>query len=153
MDMGDDMNRIEEAVAELEIMMTSHKNAMEPMGRGGKGELFILNYLNNKDEAVLPSEIGDAMHSSNARISAALGSLEKKGHIHREIDTTNRRNILVTITDEGRERIRNDMMKMRGQMINIFTEMGESDTIEFVRLIKRFSGIASRVFEGKQPEE
>ena len=146
------MSTIEEVVIALEEMMSGHGNAMEKMSRSGKGELFILRYLNNKNVAVLPSEIGDAMHSSNARISAALGSLEKKGQIHREIDTTNRRNILVTITEEGRKRIRLSMEKMRERMIYVLTEMGEQDATEFVRLIKRFFEIASRVFDNSPPD-
>jgi len=146
------VSKIEEAVTALEDMMSGHKNAIEQVGRSGRGERFILRYLYDKDAAVLPSEISYAMHSSNARISAALGSLERKGQIRREIDTTNRRNILVTITEAGRGRIRTDMAKMRGQIIGVFTEMGEQDAVEFVRLIKRFSEIASRVFSNEPPE-
>ena len=146
------MSKIEDAVAVLEDMMTGRRNAMEQVGRSGKGELFILKYLDCNEAPALPSEISDAMHSSNARISAALGSLEKKGQVHREIDTTNRRNILVTITEEGRERIREDLIKMRDQMVDVFTEMGEQEAVEFVRLIKRFSEIANRVFDKEQPE-
>ena len=141
------MDKIEEVVTALEEMMSSRKNPMEQMGRGGKGELFILKFLYDKNSSVIPSEIGEAMHSSNARISAALGSLEKKGQIHREIDISNRRNILVTITEEGRERIRSSMNQMRNRMISVFTEMGEDDAVEFARLIKRFSEIAFRVLD------
>ena len=140
------MSTIEDAVSALEGMMSGSKNAMEQMGRSGRGERFILKYLYDKETAVLPSEIGDAMHSSNARISAALGSLEKKGQVHREIDINNRRNILVTITDEGRERTRIEMENMRSQLVSIFTEMGEQDAAEFVRLIRRFSEVAWQVF-------
>ena len=146
------MSKIEDIVSALEAMMSSRGNAMEHVGRSGKGELFILKFLCDKGEAVIPSEISGAMHSSNARISAALGSLEKKGQIHREIDTANRRNILVTITDEGRERIRANMSQMRERMIEIFTEMGELDAAEFVRLLQRFSDIAFRVFSSGPPE-
>jgi len=146
------MCNIEKVVIALEEMMSGRGNAMEQMSRSGKGELFILKYLNDKDTAVLPSEISDAMHISNARISAALGSLEKKGQIHREIDLTNRRNILVTITQEGRERILLNMKKMREHMVCVLTEMGEDDANEFVRLIKRFFEIASRVFDNTPPD-
>ena len=146
------MNKIEEAVNSLEEMMSGRKNPMEQMGRSGKGELFILKFLCDKNSAVIPSEISEAMHSSNARISAALGSLEKKGQIHREIDISNRRNILVTITEEGHERIRSNMNQMREGMISVFTEMGEDEAVEFVRLIKRFSEIALRVFDHNQPD-
>ena len=147
------MNRIEEAVAELEeILHSKHGNAIDKMGRGGKGELFILNYLCGRDAPVLPSEISDAMHSSTARISAALNSLEKKGQIHREIDKTNRRNILVTVTDKGQERSCSTKKHMREQMVDILAEMGEQDAVELVRLAKRFFEISHQVFDGDPPD-
>jgi len=142
------MDRIEEAVSTLEeIMSGTHGNIMEQMGRSAKGELFILNFLSGKDAPVLPSEISEAMHTSTARISAALGSLEKKGQVHREIDTSNRRNILVTITEAGRERIRAIMAGMRGRIVRVLTEMGERDAVEFVRLTKLFFEAAGRMYE------
>jgi len=142
------MSKIEEVVAEMEEMLSlRHGNAIDEMGRSGKGELFILKFLCNKETAVLPSEISEAMHSSTARISAALNSLEKKGQIQREIDKTNRRNILVTITEEGRERSRISVCRMRDHMIGILTEMGEQDAVEFVRLAKRFFSIAHKVIK------
>ena len=147
------MNKIEEAVAAMEDMMINNrKNTMEQMGRSGKGELFILKYLYDKDEAVIPSEISDAMHTSTARISAALGSLEKKGQIRREIDRTNRRNILVTITKEGRERSRSEMCLMREKLVRAFTEMGERDAVELVRLTRNFFIICGRIFEDEPPD-
>ena len=146
------MTAIEKAVAELEeLMYRNRRNMMEQMGRSGKGELFILKYLYEKDAAVTPSEISDAMHTSTARISAALGSLEKKGQICREIDTSNRRNILVTITGEGRERSRSDIRQIRERMIGVFVEMGEEDATEFVRLMTRLIEISNRVFADEWP--
>ena len=147
------MNKIEEAVAAMEDMMASNRrNMMEQIGRSGKGELFILKYLHDKDEAVIPSEISEAMRTSTARISAALGSLEKKRQIHREIDTANRRKILVTITEGGRERSCTDIRRIRERMVDIFTEMGEQDTGELVRLMRRFFEISDRMFDNDQPE-
>jgi len=134
------MNKIEEAVASLgEIMSSSRVNMMGQMSRSGKGELFILKYLYDKDTngtEVIPSEISNVMHTSTSRISAALGALEKKGQIHREIDTSNRRNILVTITEEGRKRTVSEMEQIQGQMVNIFTKMGEQNAVEFTRLLR-----------------
>jgi len=88
--------------------------------------------------------LSEALNSSTARISAALRTLEKKGQIHREIDTTNRRFILVTITEEGRERIRANMQRMQNHLIQVLTVMGEKDASEFVRLSTRFFEIAQR---------
>ena len=135
-----------------EIFLLNRQNMMEQMGRGGKGELFILKYLSDKNTAVIPSEIGGAMHASSARISAALGSLEKKNQIHREIDVKNRRNILVTITEEGRKRSRSEMCFMREKLVRAFTEMGERDAIELVRLTRNFFIICGRIFEDEPPD-
>ena len=137
------MGSIEELVDALGEMMSRGK-VMDEFNRSGKGEIFILRYLYMKETPASPSELSEALNSSTARISAALGTLEKKGQIHREIDTTNRRYILVTITEEGRERIRANMARMRNHLVQVFTEMGEEDAREFVSLSKRFFEIAQR---------
>ncbi|HBD00404.1 MAG TPA: MarR family transcriptional regulator [Lachnoclostridium sp.] len=122
----------------------SRGKVMDEFNRSGKGEIFILRYLYTKESPASPSELSEALNSSTARISAALRTLEKKGQIHREIDTTNRRFILVTITEEGRERIRANMQRMQNHLIQVLTVMGEKDAREFVRLSTRFFEIAQR---------
>ena len=137
------MSEIEAAADKLDAMMSQRK-CMAEFHRSGKGELFILKYLMAKDSPALPSEISDALHLSTARISAALGALQKKGQITREIDPTNRRNILVSLTAEGRRRIEIFIKQMRGNLMAVLEEMGEEDAKEFVRLMGRFSEIAER---------
>ena len=130
------MNKIEKAVASLEdIMSSSRVNMIEHMSRNGKGELFILKYLYDRNKAVIPSEISNVMHVSTTRISTVLGVLEKKGQIKREVDTSNRRFTLVTITEEGRKRTVSEMQEIQGQMVKVFTKMGEQESIEFIRLL------------------
>ncbi|SET63950.1 MarR family winged helix-turn-helix transcriptional regulator [Lacrimispora sphenoides] len=135
------MSSIEELVDSLGDLMSRGK-VMDEFNRSGKGEIFILRYLYTKESPASPSELSEALNSSTARISAALRTLEKKGQIHREIDTTNRRFILVTITEEGRERIQANMQRMQNHLIQVLTVMGEKDAREFVRLSTRFFEIA-----------
>ena len=137
------MSSIEELVKSLGEMRSGGK-VMDEFNRSARGEVFILRYLLEKKEPVSPSELSEALDSSTARISAALRTLEKKGQVHREIDTRNRRFILVTITEEGRERIRENMQRMQNHLVQVLTEMGEEDANEFVRLSKRFFEIAQR---------
>ncbi len=145
-DKGNYPRYVKEAIISFhEIMLNNRRNTMESFNRTNKGELFVLRFLlrrNNKE--VLPSELGAALRSSNARISALLGVLEKKGQIRREIDQNNRRNILVTITKAGRERIKEELAEMQGFMARIFTDMGEAETREFIRLARRFSELARK---------
>ena len=127
-----------------EIMSGNQKDMLEDMNRAHKGELFVLHFLSIRDTTVLPSELSEALHSSTARISALLGSLEKKGQIERDIDRSNRRNILVTITDAGRARVSDEMRRIEENMARVFTEMGEADTMEFLRLARLFFGLMQK---------
>jgi DNA-binding MarR family transcriptional regulator len=122
-----------------EIMSNSRRDMMEDINRANRGELFILHFLSMRNTAALPSELSTALQASTARISALLGALEKKGQIARDIDRSNRRNILVTITEDGRNRVEMEMQEMKNRMTRIFLDMGKSDTAEFIRLTRRFS--------------
>ena len=128
-------------------IMSGHKqNNMEHINRANKGELFVLQFLTMRDETVFPSELSAALQASTARISALLGSLEKKGQIKREIDKNNRRNILVTITTVGRERVEVEINEMKKSITQVFTKMGKDDTGEFIRLLRLFAELSEDHF-------
>ena len=120
------------------LIASTPKDMFESMNRANKGELFVLHFLSVKGETVTPSELSAALSSSTARISALLNSLEKKGFVVREIDKSNRRNILVMVTEEGRAYAETEMTKIRERMAYVFTEMGQQDTEEFLRLTEKF---------------
>ena len=120
------------------IMANNQKNMFEDMNRANKGELFVLHHLSKNAAAVLPSELSAALRSSTARISALLGSLERKGQIERAIDKSNRRKVLVTITESGRARALRDTRERDENLARVFIELGEDDTAEFLRLSEQF---------------
>ena len=127
-----------------EIMESKEKNMLDSIDRGNKGELFLLIFLSRCDSAVLPSELSAALQSSTARISALLSALEKKGQVEREIDKNNRRNILVTITESGRKRAEDEIKRLEEPLAKLFTEMGEKDTFEYLRLLEKFFKLAQK---------
>ncbi len=142
---GCDLSYVEEAVLSFgAIMSGGKKDMLANMNRANKGESFVLHFLSMRDGVVLPSELSSALQASTARISALLSALEKKGQIARDIDKNNRRNILVTITQAGRARAEAEMDEMRGCLTKIFTDMGEADTVAFIKLIKQFSDLAQK---------
>jgi DNA-binding MarR family transcriptional regulator len=144
------MGYIEEAIAVFEeIVMEKQKITLDCLSRSTKGEIFVLRYLASHNSAACPSELGVAMRSTNGRISSVLGALEKKGQITRDIDKSNRRNILVSITETGRERARSETKNMHEHLAKVFLEMGASDTKEFVRILQRMVKIEKSL----QPEE
>jgi len=140
------MDTIQQSVDAFEALMFENQtNVLEELNRLSKGEIFVLTFLSRQNRPTIPSDISEAMHTSTARISAIMGTLEKKGQITREIDKLNRRNILVTITDEGAKRIEGFAAYMRNRLTAVLTEMGEQDAETFVRLFKRFHGIFKRM--------
>lgn len=138
---------IAEAVRVFEqVIHNTHPGPMENINKIAKGEMFVLGYLDRENRAIMPWEISEAMNSSSARVSAILNSLEKKGQITREVDVSNRRNVLVTITPVGIKRVEVVKFKMRKSLAELFTQMGEEDTLEFIRLIKKFGQLAQDIF-------
>ena len=135
------MSDLDKLARDLETLMTDRK-MMSAYSRPGRGEVFVLRYLAQREAPALPSELSRALQSSTARISAVLGSLEKKGQILREVDPANRRNTLVTLTPAGRERVERLLEHMRRHLREVLARMGARDAAEYVRLTKLFMDIA-----------
>lgn len=144
---------VKEAIAFFnDLMAQNQQKVLDNLNKMSKGEHFVLQYLLRKGKEVNPSELSDALQSSTARISALLGVLEKKGQIHRQVDTSDRRNVLVTITEAGKERIKAIITKMNGLTAQIFMAMGEKDTKEFLRLSKLFAATFQKI-RAEQPDD
>lgn len=135
------------------IMGSNKRNFMDDLNRANKGEMFVLHFLHMSEKPVMPSELRIALGSSMARVSALLGSLEKKGQIKREVNLCDRRNILVTLTEAGKRRALMEMAHMQACMAGIFEEMGEEDTREFIRLAARFSIISKKHMRLSEEDE
>jgi DNA-binding MarR family transcriptional regulator len=65
------------------------------------GRLCVLYALQRIGRPALPSELGDDLAVTRSNISGLLAGLEKNGMIRREIDTADRRRILVHPTPRG----------------------------------------------------
>ena len=110
-----------------------HKKFMEAM----QGEMLILKYLYSCEGLMLPNEISDKMSITSARTAVALNSLEKKGFINREINKQDRRQILVTLTNEGKEYIKELLLEEQQRFARVLEGLGEKDAKEFVRIIEK----------------
>lgn len=99
-----------------------------------QGEMFVMQYLDHNKEAI-PSEISAAANTSTARIAATLNSLEKKGFISREIDSSDRRRILVKLTEAGLEQSAKFREEMLSGVVWMLKSLGDEDAKEFVRIV------------------
>jgi len=103
------------------------------------GEHFVLSYILKHEGNVIPSDISSEMGISSARIAATLNSLESKGYIVRSIDTSDRRKILIELTDAGREQVNEHHRMIMKVTTNMLEYLGEEDAREFVRIMKKLA--------------
>jgi len=99
-----------------------------------QGEGFVLQYIALQSGGVLPGEICHKMGVSTARVAMALNSLEKKGLITRQIDLTDRRKILVSITQEGIVLAEKNYRVAVEAAARMLALLGEHDAMEYVRI-------------------
>ena len=112
-----------------------------------QGEAFVVIYITQKGRSVLPSEISTEMDISSARIAAALNSLEKKGLVTRQIDTSDRRKILVDLTPAGKEMAEKHKQMALKATTRMLELLGEHDAKEFVRIIGRLGELTHEMKE------
>lgn len=74
------------------------------------------------DEAKTAGTICDYIGLSNSRVSKVITSVENKGFIKREIHAEDRRRMLFSLTDQGREKIR-QMMSANLNMDSLYKRL------------------------------
>lgn len=114
------------------------------------GEQFVLTYISKHGGSVIPSEISNEMGISTARIAAALGSLESKGLITRRIDERDRRRILVELTQAGQTQQRTHEKMIMGVLVRMLEDLGEEDSVEFLRILQKLSERMPEEFFGHE---
>jgi len=104
------------------------------------GEMFALQIIDIHNSNITPGDISRIAGTTPARIAAELKSLENKGLITREIDSNNRRKIMVKLTPKGKmsaDEIRHEATQIAVEMLS---RLGECDAREYVRIIGKLGG-------------
>lgn len=128
-------------------------HAIKPdMRNVARGEMAVVRTLHLAVEAgelpITPSVIAERAHLSTARTANVLRSLEEKGWIRREHATDDRRRVTVVLTEEGeavRVRRRDEF---EGHAAAFLARLGEEDTREAIRILKRCNQIINEQQEG-----
>lgn len=126
-----------------ELVVLFHNSPQKQVGDFSRGETRILNYLaDTENHTALPSELSVHMDISSARIAATLNSLEHKRMIRRRLDETDRRRILVCITDLGLHFVLQKREQIHQNVEQLLRDLGEKDAQEYVRIIQRIASNA-----------
>ena len=109
-----------------------------------QGELCILSYLKHHDGSALPGELAQVLGVSTARISRTLNNIEKKGYIIREMDSTDRRKVIVSITENGIRYFEKVHAKVHDNRTKLLEDLGETDSKELLRILNRIVEISKK---------
>ena len=116
------------------------------------GEMAVMRALMLAGGSLTPSELADRAWVSSARIANILRALEAKGWIVREHSTTDRRRVHVTVTDKGRQGVETKRRELEDHTAAFLEQLGEADTQEMVRLLRRANQIIDHNQERRDAE-
>ena len=117
-----------------------------------RGELCLLMHLKRRSEPVLPGELSEVMSVSTARIARLLNTLEDRGLIRRSMDLTDRRKIIVRLTEEGERYLEAVHAHTHRRASAVVEALGAEDAEAFIRRAERIAAI-SRSLSVEETEE
>lgn len=120
------------------ILSQFSKNPFQEHSRNfATGEMSILYYLNKIQDGATAGDICNYMQVTTGRVASALNSLERKQYIQRRNHDTDKRKVIVYITESGKEYILENYANGISLAEEILGNLGEKDAKELIRLIRK----------------
>lgn len=103
----------------------------------GKGGTFALYYLSVHGNQAYPKQLSQGMTVSTARVAVILRKLEQQGLITRSVDVHDSRQIIVRLTEKGKEKVKQDRQELLEIMTKMLELLGPDDAQAYVRIQKK----------------
>lgn len=95
----------------------------------------VLSFISREKENILPGEIASSLNMTGGRVAGILRSLEKKELIVRDTDKTDRRRVLVNITEKGKEKVHKGTVQLMDRLSQVTEIMGDENTDGLIKYI------------------
>lgn len=123
-------------------LLNAHANllqvpASQQLSKMVKGEYFVLNYMSTHKKIIHPKELSQKMAVSTARIASLLNHMEQKKLILRYPDPDDSRQIVVVLTDEGRNAIQVVRAEAVSHVSSMLESLGPEDAQAYIRIQKK----------------
>ena len=102
-----------------------------------RGEMFVLNYLFTHEGAIHPKELSRQMAVTTARIASLLNHMEQKQLLLRRADPGDNRQVIVELTEQGRETIQSIRTEVIRYLRIMLEGLGPEDAQAYIRIQKK----------------
>ena len=102
-----------------------------------RGEMFVLNYLFTHEGAIHPKELSRQMAVTTARIASLLNHMEQKQLLLRRADPGDSRQVIVELTEQGRETIQSIRTEVIRYLRIMLEGLGPEDAQAYIRIQKK----------------
>ena len=126
------------AVRRLDLMMSQMHLAMSQRLGLSAAELLALAHLSLHGQ-LGPTELTHRLHVTTGAMTAMLDRLADRGYVVREPHPSDRRRIVVRLSDEGRDRIFIQVHGMAGEIVGISGALDAAERRSIVEYIDKLS--------------
>lgn len=115
-------------------------------GEMPRSEIMMLKMIRmniSGTEGVTISTLSELLEISKSAVSQMINALEDKGYIERITTKNDRRLVYVRLTENGEQSLARELHSFLEGMALIFAKMGEEDTEDLLRLLKKLYLIVS----------
>ena len=127
----------------LELLTKSQRKPVHQNARClSMGEFGVMYCLNEKQKPISAGELGKVMGIGSGGVANLLNSLEKKGYACRVMNPSYRRGIMVSLSDTGRQLVREKQLEAVKTTTGLLSRLGREDTENLIRIYQRMLNIA-----------
>ncbi|MDR1902673.1 MAG: winged helix DNA-binding protein [Treponema sp.] len=89
--------------------------------------------------------VHDDLYISKPAVCQMLGNLERKGYLNRDVDKTNRRKRILSLTQKGLRAVEVMDKTVHSYFEEIINRFGEKKTRNFISLFNRFADVTEAI--------
>lgn len=128
--------RLDLSLAEMHLDLARTMN-MTP------AELLALAHM-GMDGSLSPSDLAKRLHMRSGAITALLDRLTEHGHVVREPHRSDRRKLVVRLTEEGRRATMHELRPMVAEVVDLVDRLPESDRETVGRFVDELAAVITR---------
>lgn len=139
------MNYNKKAEEIFETLTKRKKYIGELSSNISQGESGVLLYLLNVNSNVSQSELSENLGVTMPRIVAVINTLQKKELIEKNVNSTDKRKSIISITNKGKDNIikkKKDAIKF---IENVIKELDEQEIEQYIAISKKIERISNKI--------